>query len=70
MDLLPHDLPPRGAVMYCFAKWGDDGTDQTLHDLLRWQVREKARRKADPSLVVLGPERGRRGRGARSVDGA
>ncbi|BBC31178.1 hypothetical protein SGFS_024720 [Streptomyces graminofaciens] len=52
-DLLPHDLPPRGAVMYYFAKWRDDGTDQTIHDLLRWQVREKARRKADPSLVVL-----------------
>ncbi|WST74597.1 hypothetical protein OG762_08160 [Streptomyces sp. NBC_01136] len=56
--------------MYYFTKWRDDGTDQTIHDLLRWQVREKARRKADPSLVVLGPERGRRGRGARSVDGA
>lgn len=52
-DLLPHDLPPRGAVMYCFTKWRDDGTDQTIHDLLRWQVRGKARRKADPSLVVL-----------------
>nr|WP_214660345.1 IS5 family transposase [Streptomyces typhae] len=52
-DLLPHDLPPRGAVMYYFTKWRDDGTDQTIHDLLRWQVREKARRKADPSLVVL-----------------
>ncbi|CAM5697506.1 hypothetical protein SCANM124S_00082 [Streptomyces canus] len=38
-DLLPHDLPPRGAVMYYFAKWRDDGTDQTIHDLLRWQVR-------------------------------
>ncbi|MGW4048449.1 hypothetical protein [Streptomyces sp. NPDC004721] len=29
--------------------WRDDGTDQTIHDLLRWQVREKERRKADPS---------------------
>jgi transposase len=52
-DLLPHDLPPRGAVMYYFTKWRDDGTDRTIHDLLRWQVRERARRKADPSLVVL-----------------
>ncbi len=56
-DLLPHDLPPRGAVMYYFSKWRDDGTDQTIHDLLRWQVREKARRKADPSLVVLDTQR-------------
>ncbi|MGW1605218.1 transposase [Streptomyces eurythermus] len=45
-DLLPHDLPPRGAVMYYFTKGRDDGTDQTIHDLLRWQVREKARRKS------------------------
>jgi hypothetical protein len=40
-------------VKYYFYTWRDDGTDQTIHDLLRWQVREKARRKADPSLVVL-----------------
>jgi transposase len=69
-DLLPHELPPRGAVMYYFTKWRDDGTDQIIHDLLRWQVREKARRKADPSLVVRHPERARGGRGARGVDGA
>ncbi|UXY32139.1 IS5 family transposase [Streptomyces sp. HUAS TT20] len=47
------DLPPRGAVMYYFTKWRDDGTEQIIHDLLRRQVREKARRKADPSLVAL-----------------
>ncbi|MEU3342951.1 IS5 family transposase [Streptomyces sp. NPDC006668] len=50
---LPHDLPPAGAVKYYFYKWRDDGTDQTIHDLLRWQVREKRGRLADPSLVVL-----------------
>lgn len=50
---LPNDLPPSGAVYYYFALWRDDGTDQTVHDLLRWQVREKKRRLADPSLVVL-----------------
>lgn len=52
-DYLPHDLPPAGAVKYYFYKWRDDGTDQTIHDLLRWQVRESRGRKADPSLVVL-----------------
>ncbi|XVQ89476.1 IS5 family transposase [Microbispora siamensis] len=52
-DYLPHDLPPRSAVYYYFAKWRDDGTDQTIHDLLRWQAREKRGRSADPSLVVL-----------------
>jgi transposase len=52
-DYLPHDLPPVGAVKYYFYKWRDDGTDQTIHDLLRWQVRERKGRLADPSLVVL-----------------
>jgi transposase len=51
--LLPHGFPPPGAVKYHFCTWRDDGTDQTIHDLLRRQVREKARRKADPSLMVL-----------------
>lgn len=50
---LPHDLPPVGAVKYYFYTWRDDGTHQTIHDLLRWQVRESRGRKADPSLVVL-----------------
>ncbi|MET8139180.1 hypothetical protein ABZU32_02595 [Sphaerisporangium sp. NPDC005288] len=31
----------------------DDGTGQTIHDLLRWQVREQAGRNQDPSAVVL-----------------
>jgi len=52
-ELLPHDFPPPGAVKYYFYTWRDDGIDQAIHDLLRWQVREMARRKADPSLVVL-----------------
>ncbi|GGR91896.1 hypothetical protein GCM10010236_53150 [Streptomyces eurythermus] len=42
--LLPHDLPPASAVKYYFYKWRDDGTDQTIHDLIRWQLREKNRR--------------------------
>ena len=52
-DYLPHDLPPRSAVYYYFARWRDDGTDQAIHDLLRWQAREQHGRLADPSLVVL-----------------
>ncbi len=50
---LPHDLPPYGAVYYYFAKWRDDGTDQTIHDLLRWQTRESQGRHEDPSAVVM-----------------
>ena len=40
-DYLPHDLPPRSAAYYYFARWRDDGTDQAIHDLLRWHAREK-----------------------------
>lgn len=50
---LPHDLPPKSATYYYFAKWRDDGTDQAIHDLLRLYLREQKGRKADPSLVVL-----------------
>lgn len=50
---LPHDLPPKSATYYYFALWRDDGTDQTIHDLLRCQAREKAGRAEDPSAVVL-----------------
>jgi transposase len=50
---LPHDLPPKSATYYYFALWRDDGTDQTIHDLLRCQAREKAGRTEDPSAVVL-----------------
>ncbi|WSK73305.1 hypothetical protein OG295_36565 [Streptomyces sp. NBC_01276] len=51
---LPHDLPPKSATCYYFAAWRDDGTDQAIHELLRCQVRERARRLEDPTLV--GPD--------------
>jgi transposase len=50
---LPHDLPQKSATYYYFAAWRDDGTDQVIHELLRCQVRERARRLDDPALVVL-----------------
>lgn len=50
---LPHDLPQKSATYYYFATWRDDGTDQVIHELLRCQVRERARRLEDPTLVVL-----------------
>ncbi|KIE26465.1 transposase [Streptomyces sp. MUSC 125] len=52
-EFMPHDMPPPGAVKYYFYLWRDEGTDQDIHDLLRWQLREKRKRLADPSLVVL-----------------
>lgn len=53
---LPHDLPPKSATYYYFAAWPDDGTDQVIHELPRCQVRERARRLEDPTLVVLGTQ--------------
>jgi transposase len=50
---LPHDLPQKSATYYYFAAWRDDGTDQVIHELLRCQVRERARRLQDPTPVVL-----------------
>jgi transposase len=50
---LPHDLPPKSATYYYFALWRDDGTTETIHELLRCQVRERKGRSEDPSLVVL-----------------
>ncbi|MYT32081.1 IS5 family transposase [Streptomyces sp. MspMP-M5] len=50
---LPHDLPPKSAMHYYFAAWRDDGTDRVIHELLRCQVRERARRLENPTLVVL-----------------
>ncbi|MFF2808085.1 IS5 family transposase [Streptomyces sp. NPDC058000] len=50
---LPHDLPPKSAVYYYFALWRDDGTAETIHDLLRWQAREMRKRHEDPTGVVL-----------------
>ena len=52
-ELLPHDLPPTGAVRYYFDVWKGDGLDRRINDVLRMVVREKAGRNADPSLVVL-----------------
>ncbi len=50
---LPRDLPPKSATFHYLAAWRDDGTDQVIHQLLRCQVRERARRLEDPLLVVL-----------------
>jgi transposase len=52
-SLLPGDFPPASAVKYYFYRWRDDGLDQVICELLRCQVRERAGRAEDPSLVVL-----------------
>jgi transposase len=52
-SLLPVDFPPASAVKYYFYTWRDDGTDAAIQEVLRCQVRERAGRTEDPSLVVL-----------------
>lgn len=47
-----HYLPPKSATYCYFARWGDDGIDQVIHELLLCQVRERARRSEDPTLLV------------------
>lgn len=50
---LPHDFPAWSAVLYYFRLWREVGLDQQIQELLRCQVREKARRLEDPSLVII-----------------
>lgn len=50
---LPHDLPSTSAVYYYFGLWRDDGTAETIHELLRCLAREMRRRREDPTAVVL-----------------
>ncbi|WTQ63277.1 IS5 family transposase [Streptomyces sp. NBC_00161] len=51
--MLPHDFPAWSAVFYSFGLWRQDGLDQRIQELLSCQVREKARRLEDPSLVII-----------------
>ncbi|MFJ4691134.1 transposase [Streptomyces sp. NPDC088766] len=55
-DLLPHDLPPRGAVLYHFTKWRDDGTGQDLIRALLVRIDPTQRRfdrRADCFAALL-----------------
>jgi len=51
--LLPHDFPPWSTVHTYFRKLMRDGTWQKVNDALREQVRLKAGREAEPSLVIV-----------------
>jgi transposase len=62
---LPGDLPPPGAVKYYFYKWRDDGTTETIHEILRCQVREAAGRAEDPARVHRAGRPGAGGAGRR-----
>lgn len=40
----PHDFPAWPAVFPYFGLWHQDGLNQRIQELLRYQVRERARR--------------------------
>ncbi|MER7774193.1 transposase [Streptomyces sp. NPDC096191] len=63
---LPHDLPAWSAVFYYFTLWRQDGLDQRIQELLRCQVREKARRLEDPSWHYVSPPGGQEARAVRA----
>jgi transposase len=50
---LPHDFPPYQTVYDYYAKWDVDGTTETLHDLLRRQVRVAKGRAATPTAAII-----------------
>ncbi|MER5549211.1 hypothetical protein ABT072_44070 [Streptomyces sp. NPDC002589] len=43
-------------MKHYFYWWRDDATGQVIHDLLRWQIRDKKGRSADPRMVMLDAE--------------
>jgi len=51
--LRPHDLPPWQIVYHYFWRWGQDGTWQLMHDLLRGDVRMAAGRHRQPSAGII-----------------
>ena len=52
-EYLPHDFPPYKTVYDYYAKWEADGTTETLHDLLRQQVRIVRGRASTPTAAII-----------------
>ena len=52
-DELPSEYPNHNSVYYHYAKWRDDGTWQTINQLLRQQERQSEGREAEPSAAII-----------------
>jgi len=52
-ELLPHDLLPKSTAYEYFSQWRDDGTWQTIVDVLRTQIRVADDRQPTPSAVCI-----------------
>jgi len=50
---LPHDFPPWESVYGYFYRWRKDRTWQRIHDALRPEVRERARRDPQPAAAII-----------------
>ncbi len=53
---LPHAFPPYKTVYDYYSKWEADGITETLHDLLRQQVRLAKGWVATPAAAIIGPQ--------------
>jgi len=51
--LLPHDLPPWSTVYDYFRKFRKNGVWQSIHDVLRGQVRRQQEREESPSAAII-----------------
>jgi putative transposase len=51
--MLPKDLPPWGTVHYYYWRFRRSGLWARINDVLREQVRVRAKRKATPSAAIL-----------------
>lgn len=50
---LPHDFPPWELVAKYFYQWRNDGTIETMREVLNRLVREEAGRDPEPSLGII-----------------
>lgn len=70
--MLPHCFPPWESVYYYFSMWKNDGTIETVHDLIREKIRIKAGKDASPSVGLIDSQSirtTRLGGEARGIDG-
>ena len=51
--MLPREFGPWPTVHHYYRLWRRDGTLQTIHDLLRQQVRVQDGRKSTPSAAII-----------------
>lgn len=51
-EMLPHDLPPHTTVYGYFQKWQRQGLWQTIHDQLRYKLRNKLGRDEQSTVAI------------------